>query len=166
MLPPLPRCSSWVSSSLISPRRISLPRFHCRVGLHIDLFEVCSAFTHVAACTLAQSPYFVTAIRRLQTFRLLYACSGCFRRERIAGWGLHPLKSAALSRRTWEPVIRTGFLRELSHCSSKAGAAVRNSSLGVPKPGMRLFLFRPATTPRRLATSGLRLRASAFRKTP
>src|SRR5256885_5006219 len=27
-----------------------------RVGLHIVLFEVCSAFTRVAACTLAQSP--------------------------------------------------------------------------------------------------------------
>ncbi len=38
------------------PSRISLPRFHYRVGLHIDLFEVCSAFTRVAACTLAQSP--------------------------------------------------------------------------------------------------------------
>ena len=113
MLPPLPRCSSWVSSSLISPRRISLPRFHCRVGLHIDLFEACSAFTRVAACTLAQSPYFVTAIRRLQTFRLLHACSGCFRRERIAGLALHPLESAALSRRAWKPDIRTGFLREL-----------------------------------------------------
>src|ERR1700731_2593317 len=36
--------------------RISLPRFHFRVGLHIDLFEVCSAFTCVAACTLARSP--------------------------------------------------------------------------------------------------------------
>jgi hypothetical protein len=45
-----------VYSSLVSPSRISLPRFHCRVGLHIVLFEVCSAFTHVAACTLAQSP--------------------------------------------------------------------------------------------------------------
>src|SRR5215467_4755612 len=56
MLPPLPRCSSWVYSSLISPSRVSLPRFHYRVGLHIVLFEVCSAFTHVAACTLAQSP--------------------------------------------------------------------------------------------------------------
>src|SRR5215475_10952472 len=62
MLPPLPRCSNWVSSSLISPSCISLPRFHCRVGLHIVLFEVCSAFTHVAACTLAQSPYIVTAM--------------------------------------------------------------------------------------------------------
>src|SRR5215831_5479502 len=102
MLPPLPRCSGWASSSLVSPNRVSLPRFHVRVGLHIVLFEVCSAFTRVAACTLARSPYVVTAIRRLQTLRLLHACSGCFRLERIAGWGLHPLESAALSRRTWK----------------------------------------------------------------
>src|SRR5215472_9163740 len=56
MLPPLPWCSSGASSSLISPRRISLPRKGHRVGLHIDLFEACSAFTRVAACTLARSP--------------------------------------------------------------------------------------------------------------
>ena len=53
---------------LISPSRISLPRSRCRVGLHIVLFEVCSAFTHVAACTLAPSPYFVTAIRGFRHF--------------------------------------------------------------------------------------------------
>ena len=41
---------------LISPDRISLPRFGGRVGLHIDLFGACSAFTRVAACTLARSP--------------------------------------------------------------------------------------------------------------
>src|SRR6476646_7611531 len=68
-----------------SPIRVSLPRFHFRVGLHIDLFEVCSAFTRVAACTLARSPYVVTAIRRLQTLRLLHVCSGCFRLERSPG---------------------------------------------------------------------------------
>ena len=39
-----------------SPSRISLPRKGCRVGLHIVLFEACSAFTHVAAYTLARSP--------------------------------------------------------------------------------------------------------------
>ena len=39
-----------------SPSRISLPRYGRRVGLHIDLFEACSAFTRVAACTLARSP--------------------------------------------------------------------------------------------------------------
>src|SRR5450759_1405096 len=39
-----------------SPSRISLPRYGSRVGLHIVLFEACSAFTRVAACTLALSP--------------------------------------------------------------------------------------------------------------
>src|SRR5467141_3292297 len=38
------------------PIRTSLPRNHYRVGLHIVLFEDCSAFTRVAACTLARSP--------------------------------------------------------------------------------------------------------------
>jgi len=40
----------------LSPNRISLPRYGCQVGPRIVLFEVCSAFTHVAACTLARSP--------------------------------------------------------------------------------------------------------------
>src|SRR3954470_4117778 len=106
MPPPVPRCSGWASSSLISPDRISLSRYGGRVGLHIDLFGACSAFTRVAACTLAQSPI-VTDSRRLQPFRYLHDCSDCFRLERIAGWGLHPLESAALSRRTPEADGRT-----------------------------------------------------------
>src|SRR5256714_15526888 len=57
------------------------------------------ALTRVAACTLARSPI-VTANRRLQPFRYLHDCSDCFRLERIAGWDLHPLESAALSRPT------------------------------------------------------------------
>src|ERR1700680_840444 len=56
MLPPLPRCSGWAYSSLMSPSRVSLPRKGHRVGLHIVLFEACSAFTRVAACTLARLP--------------------------------------------------------------------------------------------------------------
>jgi hypothetical protein len=36
--------------------RINLPRKGYRVGLRIDIFEACSAFTRVAACTLALSP--------------------------------------------------------------------------------------------------------------
>jgi hypothetical protein len=56
----------------------------------------------------------VTAIRRLQPFRYLHDCSDCFRRERIAGWALHPLESAALSRRTphcgrWEGLLARGI---------------------------------------------------------
>ena len=45
VLPPLPRCSGWALSSLFSPSRNSLPRKRRRVGLHIVLFEACSAFT-------------------------------------------------------------------------------------------------------------------------
>ena len=85
-VPPLvPRCSDWVSSSLIPPSRISLPR-HChRVGLHIVLFEACSAFSRVAVRTLAPSPICDRLHRRLQPFRHLHDCSGCFRLERSPG---------------------------------------------------------------------------------
>ena len=51
-----PGAASERIASLISSRRISLPRKGCRVDLRIVLFEDCSAFTRVAACTLALSP--------------------------------------------------------------------------------------------------------------
>ena len=51
-----------------------------------------------------------SANRRLQPFRYLHDCSDCFRLERIAGWVLHPLESAALSRRTPIADIRGSFL--------------------------------------------------------
>src|SRR6516165_7324145 len=68
MLPPIPRCSGWASASLISPSRISLPRYGSRVGLHIVLFGACSAFTRVAACTLALSPNRDTLIEGFSHF--------------------------------------------------------------------------------------------------
>src|SRR5713101_6206591 len=43
------------------------------------------ALTHVAARTLARSPIRDPLSRRLQTFRRLHACSGCFRLERLPG---------------------------------------------------------------------------------
>jgi hypothetical protein len=55
-----PGAAAGRTASLIHPSRISLPRKGCRVGLRIVLFEACSAFTRVTACTLALSPYFVT----------------------------------------------------------------------------------------------------------
>src|SRR5580700_3304414 len=104
-----------------SPSRISLPREGHRVGLHIVLFEDCSAFTHVAACTLARSPirdplpegfrYFVSSMPAP-------VASGW---SDVAGWASHLLESAALSRRTpisvivrrqreWSPAVnRVGF---------------------------------------------------------
>src|SRR6266508_452753 len=68
MPPPIPRCSSWAYSSLISPSHFSLPRYGRRVGLHIVLFEACSAFTRVAACTLALSPIRDTLIEGFSHF--------------------------------------------------------------------------------------------------
>ena len=52
----------------VHPSRISLPRNGSRVGLHIDLFETCSAFTQVAACTLALSPIRDTLIEGFSHF--------------------------------------------------------------------------------------------------
>src|SRR5580693_1477783 len=103
MLPPLPRCSSWVYSSLISPSRNSLPRKGCRVGLHIVLFEDCSAFTRVAARTLAPSPICDLLHRRLQPSCYLHDFSGCFRLERLPGgarthWKAPPCHGAHVKR--------------------------------------------------------------------
>ena len=63
-----PGAASGRTASLISPSRISLPRKGCRVGLRIVLFEDCSAFTRVAACTLALSPIRDTLIEGFSHF--------------------------------------------------------------------------------------------------
>jgi hypothetical protein len=55
-----PGAATGGTASLIRPSHVSLPRYGSRVGLRIVLFEACSAFTRVTACTLALSPYFVT----------------------------------------------------------------------------------------------------------
>src|ERR1700761_394210 len=47
--------------------------------------EACAAFTRVAARTLAPSPICDQLHRRLQPFRHLHDCSGCFRLERSPG---------------------------------------------------------------------------------
>jgi len=70
----------------------SLPvsrRTHSRCGLHTRTVTVCRD-------RLSEG---------FRTLRLLHVCSGRFRLERVAGWGLHPLESAALSRRTWTAAI-------------------------------------------------------------
>src|ERR1700723_4292981 len=50
--------------------------------------EACAAFTRVAARTLAPSPICDALHRRLQPFRHLHDCSGCFRLERSPGGAL------------------------------------------------------------------------------
>ena len=93
------------------------------------------SLSRVASCTIVEArcglhtravTKTVTVIRRLQTFRHLHACSGCFRLERSPGGTCTRWKSAALSRRTWIAEIRTGFLRELSDCSCIIGTAANS----------------------------------------
>ena len=68
MLSPLPRRSGWVVDFARYPSHVSLPRKGCRVGLRIVLFEACSAFTRVTACTLALSPMRDTLIEGFSHF--------------------------------------------------------------------------------------------------
>jgi hypothetical protein len=83
-----------------SPNRISLPRYGCQVGPRIVLFEVCSAFTHVAACTLALSPIRDTLIEGFSHFVTSMTAPIASGWSEFAGWDLHPLESAAFARRT------------------------------------------------------------------
>ena len=116
MPPPIPRCSNWPYSSLNSPSCFSLPRYGSRIGLHIFLFEACSTFTRVAACTLALSPIRDTANQRLQPVRYRHDCCDCFRLERLPGgacthWKAPPLHGARQTQkspllfdaRSWQP---------------------------------------------------------------
>jgi hypothetical protein len=83
-----------------SPSRISLPRYDGRAGPHIFLFEVCTAFTYVAACTLALSPIRDTLIEGFSHFVTSMTAPIASGGSEFAGWGLHPLESAAFARRT------------------------------------------------------------------
>ena len=89
-------------ASLIPPSRISLPRKGCRVGLRIVLFEACSAFTRVTACTLALSPIRDTLIEGFSHFVTSMTAPIASGGSEFAGWDLHPLESAAFARRTPE----------------------------------------------------------------
>src|SRR5712664_609237 len=87
-----------------SPSRISLPRKGCRVGLRIVLFEACSAFTRVTACTLALSPIRDTLTEGFSHFvtsmpaPVASGWSGC----RV---GLAPTGKRRLARRTGHATI-------------------------------------------------------------
>ena len=168
MLSPLPRRSDWMYCFAHPSSRISLPRKGCQVGLRIVLFEDCSAFTRVTACTLALSPYFVTRFtRRLQPFRYLHSCSGCFRLEHFAGWDLHPLEKRRLctahtqSRHRTFPKTDTQSCRAngcddgTSHLSAGLDIGNRYSKVLLPASNLTIFVSLSKRT-----TSSIRL----FRK--
>ena len=79
-----------------SPNRISLPRYDCQVGPHIVLFEVCTAFTRVAACTLALSPIRDTLSEGFSHFVTSMTAPVASGGSEFAGWGFHPLEKRRL----------------------------------------------------------------------
>src|SRR6202011_1727858 len=62
-------------------------------------------FTHVAACTLARSPIRDPLTRGFRHFVASMPAPVASGWSDVAGWDLHPLESAALSRRTPEAVV-------------------------------------------------------------
>ena len=92
-----PGAATGGATSLIRPVVSAFPGMASRVGPRIVLFEVCSAFTRVTACTLALSPYFVTRFtRRLQPFRHLHDW------ESSGGYPNESVRPAALAEPDWE----------------------------------------------------------------
>jgi hypothetical protein len=118
------------ASSARFPSRISLPGKGVPVGLRIGIFEVCSAFTHITACTLAGSPEVIRCIEGFSHFVTSMTAPTTSGWSIFAGWDFHPLESAALSRRT--PTLA---------CDHRLLSRLRIESNGVAYPIRALFTF-------------------------
>src|SRR5215469_17005368 len=83
----------FIRSYFFHPRRPSpITRW---VGSCINRFEACSAFTHVMACTLAESPS-DPLHRKLRPLRYLCSRFGCYRVERTSSRGRDRAEARAL----------------------------------------------------------------------
>src|ERR1700688_2323731 len=72
--------------------------------------EACSAFTRVASCSLARLPYFVTRYPKASDISSPPCLLRLLPAGAVAGWDLHPLESAAFSRRTPQADLTTSKL--------------------------------------------------------
>src|SRR6516164_6885884 len=120
-----------------TPSRISLPRKGGRVGLRIVLFEACSAFTRVTACTLALSPIRDTLSEGFSHFVTSIAAPAASGWS-VAGWDLHPLESAALSRGTPNSDIGREFMLCCTTASQCGRLGAFRSSLDGPAMPFKL----------------------------
>jgi hypothetical protein len=142
-----PGAASERIASLISSRRISLPRKGCRVDLRIVLFEACSAFTRVAACTLALSPICDTLIEGFSHFvtsmtaPIASGWSGC--RMGFAPTGKRRLCTAhPHSGHSISPIPR--FSHELASGSKLTRVSVnKEQELRLASRAVRISLTRP-----------------------
>ena len=114
MLSPLPRHSDWGHCLAYYPSPISLPRMGGRFDLCNVLFEDCSAFTRVTACTLAGSSKMICEISGLSRFVTSVTAPIASGWSNIAGWVSHPLENAAFAWRTPNPDLRQVRLKPIS----------------------------------------------------
>jgi hypothetical protein len=151
-----------------------------RIGGDVDCYSFTAVdFHHILLASLpahslalrpahSRGHQVVTAIRRLQPFRYLHDCSDYFRLERIAGWALHPLESAALSRRTPKaavarerpsplaskaarPLKATLATDELDNRSCPFMSMFQKQGAGQRRMPRLVACFRPIGVPRGLA---------------
>src|SRR5450756_43633 len=146
-----------------SPSRISLPRNGSRVGLRIVLFEACSAFTRVAACTLALSPirdtliegfsHFVTSV----TAPIASGWSGC--RVGLAPTGKRRLFTAHANNGLLHRSKMYLYSITSSARTSSVGGTVKSSALAVLRL-MTVSYFVGACTGMSDGFSPLRMRST------
>jgi hypothetical protein len=144
MLSPLPRRSGWAYYFAHSPSRISLPRKSGRVGLRIVLFEVCSAFTRVTACTLALSPIRDTLIEGFSHFvtsmtaPIASGWSGC--RVGLAPTGKRRLITAHTQLGHRGMSVRQQRTFDTDHKET----AISSSAIAAPPTGNAMYCLPPA----------------------
>ena len=123
-----------------------------QVGSCTCSFAACSAFTHVTACTLAESPS-DSLHRKLRQLRCLHCRFDCYRVERTSSRaGVAPAEVQRLSRRTVTPTTKGDFLDETflvlnanTGCYMQAGNlkdANRVWKLNAPLAGMYWFTYQ------------------------
>src|SRR5438067_11203755 len=97
-----------------------LPCVTVRSAPAIVFFEACLAFTHVTACTLAESPS-DSLHRKLRQLRCLHCRFDCYRVERTSSRaGVAPAEVQRLSRRTiTSTILRSVFWRDRQGLSQR-----------------------------------------------
>jgi hypothetical protein len=110
-------------------------RYGSRVGLHIVLFEACSTFTRVAACTLALPPIRDTLIEGFSHFvtsmtaPIASGWSGC--RVGLAPTGKRRLCTAHANNGPHAPQPTESYSITSSARASSVGGTVKPSALAV-----------------------------------
>ena len=137
---PSPHPARPISHELpVDPDRDHRWGFLCKsqVGSCNRFFGACSAFTHVTACTLAESPS-DPFHRKLRPLRCLCRRFDCYRVERTSSRaGVAPAEVQRLSRRTFSPIEKLAYRVANGGSGEKEERLSRSGKLRLPKRNCR-----------------------------